>query len=128
MGKSVQHIFRTTVDQNHQLMSNDCFNIIEAPCALREIHLYTTVYLLIYWLYSIPAYLFCICSQSTQAHRHKCLVCYRHHSHKVGHKQLKKEPNRWQRLSYFLVPLTCVFRLTTLYTQGVYKSDNKSLS
>ena len=43
-----------------------------------------------------PVYLFCICCQSTQDHRYSCQVCYKHHSHKVGHKQLKKEHNRWQ--------------------------------
>ena len=43
-----------------------------------------------------PVYLFCICCQSTQVHRYSYQVCHKHHSHKVGHKQLKKEPNRWQ--------------------------------
>ena len=39
--------------------------------------------------YFVLVYLFCICCQSTQVYRHKCQVCYKHHSHKVGHKQLK---------------------------------------
>ena len=82
---------------------------------------------ILYTVY-LAVYLFCICCQSTQDHRHKCQVCYKHHCHKVGHKQLKKEPNRGRRLSSILAPLTCVFKLTTLYIQGMYKPDNKSLS